>query len=1112
MAALMEIIIRAIDKASDVATKVEGKLTQMGGQTAKAMEKASKAGDQFTQTLNKTGTTGQSAYAQLGSRQQQYLQGLSKSQGFLDRMGIAGTRVGTVLSRSYEKASTVATNAFNKMKEAGTRAASSIKSSLQNAANGANDLSTAIGSVIAGFGLMEIATMATGGAMKAQFNEAMLTRKFGPAAKGLASDIRDIVSIVPGDDTFMNELLSGAAYKAGIQQADVLKTMGYAAADYMASSQAMGKSQIETQMDLKEYLLTGNTTQLERDSILKSQLGTLKGQTSVQDRINALNTALTAEGYNGVSLLDIAGNKWELVKGKVQGTATVLGLQVLPFLEGVLDKFIALDDATGGWSTGLLLAAGVGIAVAASVGMIAGPLLTAGGALNNLQMGFRGVEGASGVMGRLGTSINNLGSSLKDTIHSVYRYVTGQRASTIATTTNTTAVNTSTIATIRSTAANWWNSASQKAQAAATWLHNGAKTVYNFLTSGQVIATVSATAAAVANTVATKAQAAATWLFNAALSANPLVWVAVAIIALVAALWYLYNTNETVRNGINWLWGGLQQIGGYIYGGLLSAWNALTGAFSSAGNAAQGALGGALSWLGGILGWVGGSIASFIGWLYGILYGLVGTNEAIRQTTTKFGILGYALSYLLNPMGFIMTLVEDLGRAWDAFWKSAEGQGVMRELGAAFGEVSAALDEVWAALAPIGPAFSELWAAIFPVTKGAKASFAAVKDVGGAVKGAGGAVKGAMGPLQIATALIKALGWVISNIVIPLVKYLAIVIRAVAAAINFLMPFFKLLITWAIAVWTTVRGVTSAISAFSSTLLTIFWDLINGNITLQEAFSRAWAAIQGLVNSAFTAIITGIGLFVVQLINWAIIAASGLVNTFIAWLSQLPRRAWSYFLSFLSYLARLPGQAASYANRVGSNIISAIGSYLASLPGRMYTWGVNALNSFVNAIINSIPGLRAALNAVSALFPRSPPKTGPLSTIKVENMRKWMAGIGEAMNVGLEEGSGETLSNFVDGFLGKNRLKKKFKEDSFFGISEKEELEITVNEVLDLNVNVSLEDVPQTIDESVLLNVLKGIITDSDVVNALIKNRNFRNRLNTELGKGVASKKRVIGV
>ncbi len=79
----------------------------------------------------------------------------------------------------------------------------------------------------------------------------------------------------------------------------------------------------------------------------------------------------------------------------------------------------------------------------------------------------------------------------------------------------------------------------------------------------------------VAQTVASGAATAAQWLLNAAMDANPIMLVVLAVVALVAVFYYLYNSNETVRNAINWLFDGLKALGGYIMGGLMAAWNGL---------------------------------------------------------------------------------------------------------------------------------------------------------------------------------------------------------------------------------------------------------------------------------------------------------------------------------------------------------------------------------------------------------------------------------------------------------------------------------------------------------------------------------------------------------
>lgn len=78
------------------------------------------------------------------------------------------------------------------------------------------------------------------------------------------------------------------------------------------------------------------------------------------------------------------------------------------------------------------------------------------------------------------------------------------------------------------------------------------------------IATGVATAAQIAYSVAAGVATAAQWLLNIALNANPIGIVVIAIVALIAALIWLYQNNEWVRNGINLLWGVLQGLGNYI--------------------------------------------------------------------------------------------------------------------------------------------------------------------------------------------------------------------------------------------------------------------------------------------------------------------------------------------------------------------------------------------------------------------------------------------------------------------------------------------------------------------------------------------------------------------
>ena len=70
---------------------------------------------------------------------------------------------------------------------------------------------------------------------------------------------------------------------------------------------------------------------------------------------------------------------------------------------------------------------------------------------------------------------------------------------------------------------------------------------------------------------ATKVATAAQWLYNAAMAANPITIVIIAVLALVAALTYLYFTNEDVRAAIDGLGQSFIQAGQIIYDSIMWA-------------------------------------------------------------------------------------------------------------------------------------------------------------------------------------------------------------------------------------------------------------------------------------------------------------------------------------------------------------------------------------------------------------------------------------------------------------------------------------------------------------------------------------------------------------
>lgn len=86
-------------------------------------------------------------------------------------------------------------------------------------------------------------------------------------------------------------------------------------------------------------------------------------------------------------------------------------------------------------------------------------------------------------------------------------------------------------------------------------------------------------AAMVAEIVVTKAVTAAQLAWNFAMMANPIGLVIVAVAALVAGLYILYQNNEQVRDSINGLWDSLVGLGEWIGGGFMNALGGIVAPF-----------------------------------------------------------------------------------------------------------------------------------------------------------------------------------------------------------------------------------------------------------------------------------------------------------------------------------------------------------------------------------------------------------------------------------------------------------------------------------------------------------------------------------------------------
>ena len=262
-------------------------------------------------------------------------------------------------------------------------------SEIQKASSSVDGLTSKLMGVAGTIGLVDQATKLWEASTQRQTTQFYFGANLGEQkARKMQLAIQDIVAAVPGDDTFMNTVLSGAMAKQTNLTTAELSKGAQAMADYIAGSEMQGKNAIEAQQDLKSYILSGSTAELERSSILSNQIDILKDKNTVQERINALIEAENAEQVAGLSGYDTAANKLTEFQGRIEKAQADLGEMFLPAIQGALDFGLALDDSLGG---GLMATiAGLGAAIPAIVTGLSGIGQAANG-IKALQEAYKGL-------------------------------------------------------------------------------------------------------------------------------------------------------------------------------------------------------------------------------------------------------------------------------------------------------------------------------------------------------------------------------------------------------------------------------------------------------------------------------------------------------------------------------------------------------------------------------------------------------------------------------------------------------------------------------------------------------------------------------------------------
>lgn len=179
-----------------------------------------------------------------------------------------------------------------------------------------------------------------------QTNQVMLTARRGrKEAEEMYDSIQQLVIRLPGNDTFMTQILTMLGTMDKSLSTGDLNTIGNTISDYYMAAKAKGQFNNETERELRNYLMTGETRNLT-NSVLASEIESLKDLDNIMDRTDALQKAMQKTGLDSIAHYNTYANKLEEFTGRFQKAFADMGDYIIMLVQPLMELFNLIDDLT----------------------------------------------------------------------------------------------------------------------------------------------------------------------------------------------------------------------------------------------------------------------------------------------------------------------------------------------------------------------------------------------------------------------------------------------------------------------------------------------------------------------------------------------------------------------------------------------------------------------------------------------------------------------------------------------------------------------------------------------------------------------------------------------
>lgn len=464
----------------------------------------------------------------------------------------------------------------------------------------------------------------------------------------------------------------------------------------------------------------------------------------------------------------------------------------------------------------------------------------------------------------------------------------------------------------------------------------------------------------------------------------------------------------------------------------------------------------------------GAILANPITW---IVVALVALAVAVYEVGKSFG-------WWSDVGSMISAITAGLQRLWSAFISNPNVQGFLRDL-------SNAWNELCEALAPVIDWAKKAWSELFPPS--ATGSFDIVRaiidvfgqlgDFLGKVVNAAKSAWNAIGSFGVALAILGPVGLIVEalrRVVCILLGCSPGIVPALRQTQSVFMSVFGAIAGFIKGAVSNIVGILRTIISSLRNIFTRVSSIMSKNLTKTASAVIKWAS---------------------TVVSKGKSAASKFLSAIINHFSKLPGRVGTYVSNAASRISSGASKWVSNARSKASSTVSAVTGPISQLPGKVYSEFVGIGSRMLSAGSSLVSKARSiGSNIVSGLLNamkiHSP---GEIQQKVVAEFENTLSRVGSMDTAALDVGR-SVGNSFVRGFsdfgLETGSLNADYSTD--YNLNRKNDDNLDVNIRQELEFVFDFKNLPNDVDEDRLLEMLREMVTDRSVIQALVSNPDFQ--------------------